>query len=164
MGGCSGHDGPYLHYEDAVDRISQGVVLVDCGWHFRVVDGQCILAVLAVSLRAKKLKQSQEALLTAGISSDASSAATVMIYSQVIWALILDRIIWHVDLNVWVLIGVGSVVCSLILVSLAKEATTKRQKDGVQHETVTFFTDADTGDIDLDSLYASDLLHPSEPA
>ncbi|ROV95300.1 hypothetical protein VSDG_06020 [Cytospora chrysosperma] len=105
-----------------------------------------------------------EVLLTAGISSDASSAATVMIYSQVIWALVLDRIIWHVDLNVWVLIGVGSVVCSLILVSLAKEATTNRQRDGVQHETVTFFTEADTGDVDLDSLYASDLLHPSEPA
>lgn len=44
-----------------------------------------------------------------------------MIYSQVLWALALDRILWHVGMNFWTLLGVGSVVGSLTLVSLAKE-------------------------------------------
>lgn len=87
-----------------------------------------------------------------------------MIYSQVIWALALDRIVWHVDLNVWTLVGVGSVVCSLILVSLAKEATASGMKDGVQYETVTPSAGIDTQDIDLESLYASEHLNQGEPA
>ncbi|ROW16422.1 hypothetical protein VPNG_02826 [Cytospora leucostoma] len=84
-----------------------------------------------------------EVLLTAGISSDASSAATVMIYSQVIWALALDRIIWHVSLNVWTLIGVTSVVFSLALVSLAKEVTTTSMQGGLQYESIPHSTDID---------------------
>ncbi|PSR93858.1 hypothetical protein BD289DRAFT_451670 [Coniella lustricola] len=62
-----------------------------------------------------------EFLLTAGIASDASPVATIMIYSQVLWALALDRVVWHISMNLWTLIGVGSVVGSLTLVSLAKE-------------------------------------------
>lgn len=55
MGDRFGDDVPRLHCEDAMDSISEGVVLVNCGWHFWVIDGQYILAVRPVSLRAKRL-------------------------------------------------------------------------------------------------------------
>ncbi|OHF03967.1 hypothetical protein CORC01_00829 [Colletotrichum orchidophilum] len=62
-----------------------------------------------------------EYLLTQGIANDASSAATIMIYSQVGWALLLDWIVWHSHINFLALVGIGSVVTSLIVVSSAKE-------------------------------------------
>lgn len=85
-----------------------------------------------------------------------------MIYSQVVWALALDRIIWHVNINLWTLIGVGSVVCSLILVSLAKEARTNCMKDGVQYE--SSFTDCGTENIGLEVPCASENLDQGESA
>ncbi|WYZ46701.1 hypothetical protein EsH8_IX_000926 [Colletotrichum jinshuiense] len=62
-----------------------------------------------------------EYLITAGISNDPSSAATIMIYSQVGWALLLDWIVWHAQINILSMIGIASVVTSLIVVSSAKE-------------------------------------------
>ncbi|KAJ0163647.1 putative transport protein [Colletotrichum tanaceti] len=62
-----------------------------------------------------------ECLLTAGIANDASSAATIMIYSQVAWALLLDWIVWHSPVNILALVGIGSVLTSLVVVSSAKE-------------------------------------------
>lgn len=96
--------------------------------------------------------KSQEFLLTAGISSDTSSAATVMIYSQVLWALALDSIIWHVDLNVWSIIGVVSIIGSLTLVSMVKEVTPSLVADGIQYETLSASANGSTLDIDLESL------------
>ncbi|KAJ0123347.1 hypothetical protein J7T55_011812 [Diaporthe amygdali] len=71
-----------------------------------------------------------EFLLTDGLSSDTSSAATVMIYSQVLWALALDRVVWHISLNVWSIIGV--------------------------YETLPAGANDATPDIDLESLCASE--------
>ncbi|KAF9871750.1 integral membrane protein duf6 [Colletotrichum karsti] len=62
-----------------------------------------------------------EYLLTAGIANDSSSAATIMIYSQVLWALMLDWIIWRNSVNLLAMIGIASVVTSLFVVSSAKE-------------------------------------------
>ncbi|TQN67912.1 putative membrane protein [Colletotrichum shisoi] len=62
-----------------------------------------------------------ECLLTAGIANDASSAATIMIYSQVAWALLLDWLVWHSPVNILALVGIGSVLTSLVVVSSAKE-------------------------------------------
>lgn len=78
-----------------------------------------------------------------------------MIYSQVIWALALDRIVWHVNVNLWAMIGVGSVVCSLVLVSLEKEVTRNRIQDGAQYESITPFVGGGTRDLDLESLCTS---------
>ncbi|KAL1872353.1 hypothetical protein Daus18300_004323 [Diaporthe australafricana] len=96
-----------------------------------------------------------EFLLTAGISSDTSSAATVMIYSQVLWALALDRIIWHVDLNVWSIIGVISVIGSLTLVSMVKEVTPSPGADGIRYETLSADANDSALNIDLESLCVS---------
>lgn len=79
-----------------------------------------------------------------------------MIYSQALWALALDSIVWHVSLNVWSIIGVASVIGSLSLVSLAKEVTTSRMVGGIQYEQVLPSTNNNTPDIDLESLCGSE--------
>lgn len=78
-----------------------------------------------------------------------------MIYSQVLWALALDRVFWHVSLNVWSIVGVVSVISSLTLVSLVKEVTTSRMVDGTQYESLPR-TNESTSDLDLDSLCGSE--------
>lgn len=60
-------------------------------------------------------------LLTAGIVHDRSPVATVMIYSQVLWALLVDIVVWHISPNIWAFVGVCLVVCSLSVLSLHKE-------------------------------------------
>ncbi|OLN96756.1 putative membrane protein YMR253C-like protein 2 [Colletotrichum chlorophyti] len=62
-----------------------------------------------------------ECLLTAGIANDSSSTATIMIYSQVAWALLVDWVVWRSQVDLLALFGIGSVVTSLIVVSSAKE-------------------------------------------
>ncbi|TDZ16048.1 putative membrane protein [Colletotrichum orbiculare MAFF 240422] len=62
-----------------------------------------------------------EYLLTAGVAGDSTSAATIMIYSQVLWALLLDWVIWRNSVNLLAMIGIASVVTSLFVVSSAKE-------------------------------------------
>lgn len=79
-----------------------------------------------------------------------------MIYSQVLWALALDRVVWHISLNVWSIIGVVSVICSLSFVSLAKEVTISRVARGIQYETLPAGANDATPDIDLESLCASE--------
>ncbi|KAI1091313.1 hypothetical protein F5B19DRAFT_503272 [Rostrohypoxylon terebratum] len=61
---------------------------------------------------------SMEFTLTVGISSDTSSAATVMIYSQIVWALILDRVLFQSTINLWEILGAVIVIASLTLVTL----------------------------------------------
>ncbi|KAF6792034.1 hypothetical protein CSOJ01_14222 [Colletotrichum sojae] len=62
-----------------------------------------------------------EYLLTAGVAGDPSSGAMIMIYSQVLWALLLDWVVWNAKVNLLALIGIASVVTSLVVVSSAKE-------------------------------------------
>lgn len=85
--------------------------------------------------------------------------ATLMIYSQVLWALALDRIFWKVSMNTWTFVGVGSVVGSLTLVSLAKELPTfhlLRRKQRYEAVPVCDESGVTVHEIDLDSLYDSE--------
>ncbi|KAK2016087.1 integral membrane protein DUF6 [Colletotrichum eremochloae] len=77
--------------------------------------------LIYVLIIATALKDRQECLLTAGIAEDGSSVAIIMIYSQVAWALLLDQVVWHSKINTLSLVGIGSVVSSLVIVSSAKE-------------------------------------------
>lgn len=100
--------------------------------------------------------------MTAGIASDKSSVATIMIYSQVLWALALDRLFWHVPMNVWTFVGVGSVVGSLALVSLAKEMPDFRilaQKERYEAIPACDENGITVHEIDLDGLYDSGYTH-----
>lgn len=103
----------------------------------------------------------KEVLLTTGIASDKSSVATIMIYSQVLWALALDRMLWQVEMNVWTFVGVGSVVGSLTLVSLARELPTlRRLRRKERYEAIPILDEHEGGvtihEIDLDNLYDSE--------
>lgn len=79
----------------------------------------------------------------------------MMIYSQVLWALIIDRVVWQVKMNIWTFIGVGGVVGSLILVSMAKEISTFQRTYPTKYETVP--VDDEIGmtiyEVDLDEIY-----------
>lgn len=82
-----------------------------------------------------------------------------MIYSQVLWALLIDRVVWQVKINMWTFIGVSGVVGSLILVSMAKEITAFQRAPSSKHETVP--VDDDNGmtiyEVDLDDIYDDEL-------
>ncbi|KAJ8131026.1 hypothetical protein O1611_g2601 [Lasiodiplodia mahajangana] len=60
-----------------------------------------------------------EYLLTVGIAKDSSSAATLMIYTQIIWALVVDRAFFHITANGWALLGAATIIASLFLVTVA---------------------------------------------
>lgn len=83
-----------------------------------------------------------------------------MIYSQVLWALIIDRIFWNVKMNLWTFLGVGGVVSSLLLVSLAKEipafrgAHAQKQQQQQDHQAVPGYEDGGVTihEIDLDDM------------
>lgn len=83
-----------------------------------------------------------------------------MVYSQVLWALAIDRIIWHVSVNLWTYVGIGSVIASLTLVSLAKEIPSFRRREQ-RYETVATSDDNNvtTYEFDLDSLYDAEEGH-----
>lgn len=85
-----------------------------------------------------------------------------MIYSQVLWALALDRIFWNADMNAWTFVGVASVIGSLTLVSLAKEIPRFHRRKG-RYEAVPAVDDngVTVHEIDLDDLYDSDYENDS---
>lgn len=92
-------------------------------------------------------------MLTAGIASDTSITATVMIYSQVLWALALDRIVWHINIDILKLVGIGSVMSSLLAISLAKETASLRARVRVDYEAVpTCSHPGADNDVDLEML------------
>lgn len=61
---------------------------------------------------------SMEYLLTAGLGSN-HPGATVMIYSQVLWALLIEWLVWHSRVNLLTIVGCVGVVASLVTISLA---------------------------------------------
>lgn len=71
-----------------------------------------------------------DSLLTVGIVNDKSPVATVMIYSQVVWALLVDIVVWHISPNIWAFVGVCLVVCSLSVLSLHKDFETDQSQIG----------------------------------
>ncbi|KAK5634813.1 hypothetical protein RRF57_010526 [Xylaria bambusicola] len=64
-----------------------------------------------------------------GVSKDSSSAATLMIYSQIVWALVMDRVFFYLSPNLWALLGVITIIGSLCLVTVAEE-----RKGGIVNE------------------------------
>lgn len=113
---------------------------------------------LPLSTDIKTYNCCQEFLLTLGVSGDKSSTATIMIYSQVLWALIIDRVVWQVKMNIWTFVGVGGVVGSLILVSMAKEITVFQTTHTSKYETVPIGDENGMTiyEVDLDDIYDDD--------
>jgi hypothetical protein len=61
-----------------------------------------------------------EYLITVGLGSD-NPGATIMIYSQVLWALFLDWVIWRLHVNISTVLGCIVVIASLMVPCLARE-------------------------------------------
>ncbi|KAI0533011.1 hypothetical protein GGR58DRAFT_522157 [Xylaria digitata] len=59
-----------------------------------------------------------EYLLTVGISKDSSSAATLMMYTQIVWTLVVDLAFFHISANQLALVGAATIIGSLCLVTI----------------------------------------------
>ena len=44
-----------------------------------------------------------------------------MIYSQIVWALVLDRALFQVTINLWAILGAATIIGSLSLVTVTGE-------------------------------------------
>ncbi|MCJ1308416.1 hypothetical protein MMC25_002069 [Agyrium rufum] len=74
-------------------------------------------------------------LLTAGLSYEKSSRATMMVYSQMLFALAFDRIVWGVVPGLWSWVGCGLILGSTVYVALVVRGaggTKAKGKDEVQ--------------------------------
>ncbi|KAI0187051.1 hypothetical protein EV127DRAFT_345151 [Xylaria flabelliformis] len=69
-----------------------------------------------------------EYLLTVGIAKDPSSVATLMIYTQIIWALVVDRAFFQIFANEWALLGAATIIGSLCLVTCSKTSGRWRRR------------------------------------
>lgn len=92
-----------------------------------------------------------EYLLTVGISNDSSSAATLMIYTQIVWALALDRALFQITTNAWALFGAATVISSLCLVTVVGEG---RKFGGGIYTHLTSEEDEYAERLSLDELHA----------
>ncbi|KAK6849298.1 hypothetical protein PG995_013131 [Apiospora arundinis] len=96
----------------------------------------CLLVLLGI------IGFCMEYLLTAGLGSDRSPSSTIMIYSQVIWAILLDWLIWHSRVNSLTLLGCMGVIASLSAATLVGETQCLKGVGGF--ELVSELGDIDT--------------------
>lgn len=108
----------------------------DAAWP-RDVGSWCLMILMGI------IGFSMEYLLTAGLGSNHPSA-TVMIYSQVLWALLLEWLVWHSRINSLTIVGCVGVVVSLITISLAN-----RPRSPVRSQ--AFGLESGLNDVDSDS-------------
>ncbi|KAI1125130.1 hypothetical protein F5Y10DRAFT_247722 [Nemania abortiva] len=86
-----------------------------------------------------------EYLLTVGIAKDSSSAATLMMYTQIIWSLVVDRAFFHITANEWALLGAATIIASLCLVTVSGD-----RKVGIIHESLMAEEGRDAEMLDMD--------------
>ncbi|KAI1739176.1 hypothetical protein F4680DRAFT_423076 [Xylaria scruposa] len=86
-----------------------------------------------------------EYLLTVGIAKDPSSVATLMIYTQIVWALIVDRALFQITANEWALLGAATIIGSLCLVTINGD-----RKVGVAHKHLIPGEDDDEEMLEMD--------------
>ncbi|KAI1349994.1 hypothetical protein F5Y01DRAFT_164361 [Xylaria sp. FL0043] len=86
-----------------------------------------------------------EYLLTAGISRDSSSAATLMMYTQILFALVVDSVFFHITANIWTFLGTATIIASLCLVTVAGDRQLSCEKAGLINE---YFENSELLDID----------------
>ncbi|XP_014550025.1 hypothetical protein COCVIDRAFT_116826 [Bipolaris victoriae FI3] len=90
-------------------------IMPEVVWPTRI-ESWCLLAIIGI------LGLVMEYLLTAGLGSD-DPRVTIMIYSQVLWALFLDWAIWRSHVNVLTVLGSMVVVASLAVPYLFRESS-----------------------------------------
>ena len=101
----------------------------------------------------------QEFIMTKGLSFENSSAATQMIFSQILFATIMDWLIWRVVPNIASTIGGVLLVSSIsaVLLHRPEESSKERVEQEIPLQT-RFKATTDEEDIDLESLLPEDPL------
>ncbi|KAI9753737.1 MAG: TOR complex subunit lst8 [Chaenotheca gracillima] len=90
-------------------------------------------------------------LLTAGLTHEKSSRATNMVYTQMLFALAFDKILWGTTPGVLSIIGSSLILGSAIYVALQKDAEKKKQPgtgDGAATAAASNFRDEERGLVD----------------
>lgn len=71
-------------------------------------------------------------LLTAGLRYEKSSRATNMVYSQMLFALFFDKVVFGTTPNAWSVVGSGFILGAAVWVAVQKEAA--KEKDGAARD------------------------------
>ena len=77
-----------------------------------------------------------------------------MIYSQIVWALAIDRVLFQVTANSWALFGAATIISSLFLVTITKDG---RIFGGVTYTDLNGEEDECTESFSLDELNAGQI-------
>ena len=76
-------------------------------------------------------------LLTAGLQHEKSSRATNMVYTQMLFALFFDKIVWDSTPGWWAVLGSGMILGSALFVAVRNEGKGMgrvRERDGSDEE------------------------------
>lgn len=71
-------------------------------------------------------------MLTAGLAHERSSRATNMIYTQMLFALAFDKIVWNSTPGVWSILGSSLILGSAVYVAVKKNDPPKGRKTNVE--------------------------------
>jgi hypothetical protein len=77
-----------------------------------------------------------------------------MIYTQIVWALAVDRALFQITTNAWALLGAATIISSLCLVTVVGEG---RQFGGGIYTHLTSEEDEYAERLSLDELHAEQI-------
>lgn len=90
-------------------------------------------------------------LLTAGLAHEKSSRATNMVYTQMLFALAFDKIVWDVTPGLWSIIGSSLILGSALYIALQKDASKANRSNAGEardEEAANLMADTDGNDND----------------
>ncbi|KAB8346149.1 hypothetical protein FH972_023195 [Carpinus fangiana] len=93
-------------------------------------------------------------LLTAGLRYEKSSRSTNMVYSQMLFALLFDRIVWGIVPDAMSWVGSSLILGSAIVVAIQKESTKKTEtaQEGPRDEEVALIEDQEEHALPLQNM------------
>ena len=69
-------------------------------------------------------------LLTAGLQHEKSSRATNMVYTQMLFALTFDKLVWNITPGVWSILGSALILGSAVYVAVLTDSRTSKPQSG----------------------------------
>ena len=69
-------------------------------------------------------------LMTAGLQHEKSSRATNMVYTQMLFALFFDKVVWDATPGVWAMLGSGMILGSALFVAVRDDGGKAQAKRG----------------------------------
>lgn len=73
-------------------------------------------------------------LFTAGLQQEKNSRATNMVYTQMIFAVLFDKLVWNSTLSVWSIVGSSIILTSAIYIAMHNSSRASGLKNVERHE------------------------------